>query len=118
MNPQARASEPREVWLWSLSWLLKPPTSAEKRARQTALIGALVADLRAVDTIPGLHDRYTSDSRWCLAIARRMFPVEWPTVGVHACTAAAHAIRYVELLTRKTLDARSLPRWISEFAVW
>lgn len=120
---------PRDVWIWALSWFSKPPSDAAKRSKQAALIQAIkdqlahegsVEEIGAVwRRIGGLHDLYCQDSRWCLQLARQMFPREWPQMGVHACTAAAYGLRYVEMMTGKRLDAREpMPRYIGEWAVW
>ncbi len=109
----------RDVWCWATSWFLKPPASFEKRAKQAQLVESIKAELRTIDQVEGLHDRYCRDSRWCLQLARQQFPREWPTLGVHATTAAAYGLRYVELLTGRTFDAREpLPRWVGEWAIW
>ena len=69
--------------------------------------------------VEGLHDMYCKDSRWCLQLARQLFPADWPTLGVHATTAAAYGLRFVELMTCRPLDARqALPRWVGEWAIW
>jgi hypothetical protein len=108
----------RDVWSWSLSWFRDTPTSKEKRARQAALVTAIKRELAGIGTVPDLHDRYCQDSRWVLLLARERFPREWPTLGMHACTAAAFALRYVELVTGADLDATySLPRWVGEWAI-
>jgi hypothetical protein len=109
----------RDVWCWALSWFLKPPSSVAKRAKQAALVEAIKAELRSVDAVEGLHERYGRDSRWCLQLARQQFPTDWPTLGVHATTAAAYGLRFVELMTSRSLDARQpLPRWLGEWAIW
>lgn len=109
----------RDVWCWALSWFLKPPSSADKRARQAILVESIKVELRAITSIEELHDLYCRDSRWCLQVARRLFPRDWPTLGVHATTAAAYGLRFVELMTGRELDARdSLPRWVGEWAIW
>jgi hypothetical protein len=109
----------RDVWCWALSWFLKPPSNFDKRAKQAELVEAIKGDLRAINDVEGLHDRYCRDSRWCLQVARQHFPREWPTLGVHATTAAAYGLRFVELMTGQPLDARQpLPRWVGEWAIW
>jgi hypothetical protein len=109
----------RDVWCWALSWFLKPPSSAEKRAKQAALVEAIKAELRGVEAVEDLHELYARDSRWCLQLARQHFPRDWPTLGVHATTAAAYGLRFVELMTARSLDAKQpLPRWVGEWAIW
>jgi hypothetical protein len=109
----------RDVWCWALSWFIKPPSNGEKRARQALLVEAIKGELRGVELVEELHGRYCQDSRWCLQIARRLYPRDWPTLGVHATTAAAYGLRYVELMTGRRLDAREpLPRWVGEWAIW
>jgi hypothetical protein len=109
----------RDVWCWALSWFLKPPSSLDKRAKQAALVEAIKHELRDVGDVEALHDYYCRDSRWCLQIARQMYPREWPTLGVHATTAAAYGLRFVEMMTQRPLDARQqLPRWVGEWAIW
>ena len=109
----------RDVWCWALSWFLKPPSSYEKRAMQAALVEAIKDELRNVEQVEGLHDMYCKDSRWCLQLARQLFPADWPTLGVHATTAAAYGLRFVELMTCRPLNAREpLPRWVGEWAIW
>jgi hypothetical protein len=109
----------RDVWCWALSWFLKPPSSFEKRAKQAQLVEAIKVELRSIEDVEGLHDLYCRDSRWCLQLARQQFPREWPTLGVHATTAAAYGLRFVELMTARPLDAREpLPRWVGEWAIW
>lgn len=109
----------RDVWCWALSWFLKPPSSPEKRAKQAALVEAIKAELHPIEGVEGLHDMYCRDSRWCLQLARQHFPREWPTLGVHATTAAAYGLRFVELMTGRQLDARRpLPKWVGEWAIW
>lgn len=111
-------SEMRDVWSWALSWFVKPPSDAAKRARQAELVGAYLVELRSISTVEGLHERYCRDSRWCLDVARRLFLRDWPTLGVHACTATAYGVRYVEILTGRALDPRNLPAWVGEWAIW
>ncbi len=121
MGPEQRENLTgmRDVWCWALSWFLKPPTSPEKRAKQAALVQAIKSELRHVYAADDLHDLYTGDSRWCLQIARQEFPREWPTLGVHAATAAAYGLRFVEIMTGHDVDAREvLPRWLGEWAIW
>ena len=109
----------RDVWCWALSSFLKPPSSVDKRAKQAALVEAIKAELRSVDAVEGLHELYCRDSRWCLHLARQHFPRDWPTLGVHAATAAAYGLRFVELMTARSLDAKKpLPRWVGEWAIW
>lgn len=109
----------RDVWCWALSWFLKPPSSRDKRAKQAALVEAIKAELKRVEQVEALHDLYSRDSRWCLQLARQLYPREWPTLGVHATTAAAYGLRFVELMTTRELDARDpLPRWVGEWAIW
>ena len=109
----------RDVWCWALSWFLKPPSSIEKRVKQASLVEVIKAELLSIDNVEGLHDLYGRDSRWCLQLARQEFPRDWPTLGVHATTAAAYGLRYVELMTRQSIDARQpLPRWVAEWAIW
>lgn len=109
----------RDVWCWALSWFLKPPSSVEKRLKQAQLVEAIKGELHKVDQIEALHDLYCRDSRWCLQLARQQFPREWPTLGVHATTAAAYGLRFVELMTCRDIDAREpLPRWVGEWAIW
>jgi hypothetical protein len=109
----------RDVWCWALSWFLKPPSSPEKRAKQAALVEAIKAELRPIEAVEGLHDMYCRDSRWCLQLARQHFPRDWPTLGVHATTAAAYGLRFVEMMTGRPLDARQpLPKWVGEWAIW
>ncbi|HEV8634109.1 MAG TPA: hypothetical protein VG370_07705 [Chloroflexota bacterium] len=109
----------RDVWCWALSWFLKPPANGQKRARQALLVESIKRELQKVQAVEELHDRYCQDSRWCLQIARQLFPQDWPTVGVHATAAAAFGLRFVELMTGRSLDAREpLPRWVSEWAIW
>jgi hypothetical protein len=109
----------RDVWCWALSWFLKPPSSFEKRAKQAQLVEAIKRELGKVQAVEDLHELYCRDSRWCLRLARQLFPREWPTLGVHASTAAAYGLRFVELMTGRTLDARQpLPRWVGEWAIW
>lgn len=109
----------RDVWCWALSWFLKPPSSHDKRAKQAELVEAIAAELRRVDAVEALHEMYGRDSRWCLQLARQHFPRDWPTLGVHATTAAAYGVRFVELMTGRRLDARQpLPRWVGEWAIW
>lgn len=108
----------RDVWCWALSWFRKPPSSPQKRARQTELVAALLEQLRQTDAVWSLHDRYCGDSRWQLKLARERFPRDWATLGLHACAAAAYGIRFVELSTGKALDPAALPAWVGEWAVW
>ena len=109
----------RDVWSWALSWFVKPPSDPQKRARQTVLIEAIVQQLRGLDTVGDLHTWYTADTRWTLETAKQLYPRDWPTLGVHACTGAAYGLRYVEIQTGQRLDARQpLPTWIGEWAIW
>lgn len=109
----------RDVWSWALSWLTRPPADAQKRAKQMTLVEGLTTRLRDLDTVAGLHERYCRDSRWCLLTAEELFPRDWPTLGVHACTGAAYGLRYVELMTARRLDATApLPTWVGEWAIW
>jgi hypothetical protein len=110
----------RLVWSWALGYLRKPPADPARRAKQRVLVAVLAGDLRDVDTVAGLHARYADpeQARHCLAIARGVYPGEWPALGIHACTAAAYGVRFVELQTRQRLDARRLPGWVGEWAVY
>lgn len=108
----------RDVWGWALSWFKKPPGDPEKRAQQAALVAVYLDALRTVDTVEGLHDRYTGDSRWTLLLARERFPRLWPVLGIHATTAAAYGFRFVELATGQHLDPTSPPTWLGEWAIW
>lgn len=109
----------RDVWCWALSWFLKPPSYQVKRAKQAQLVEAIKQELRSIDTIPGLHDKYCRDSRWCLDLARKLFPRDWPTLGVHSTAAAAYGLRFVEIKTNKPFDAREhIPSWLREWAIW
>lgn len=109
----------RDVWSWALSWFRKPPKSVDKRARQALLVAAIKDELAGLETIPDLHHHYCADSRWVVTLARREFPRDWPTLGVHACTAAAYGIRHVEILTDTTLNPREpLPAWTAEWATF
>jgi hypothetical protein len=109
----------KDVWCWALSWFLKPPSSYDKRAKQAQLVQSIKEQLQGLDQVEGLHDLYSRDSRWCLELARQQFPRDWATLGVHATTATAYGLRYVELMTNRPLDAREpLPRWVGEWAIW
>jgi hypothetical protein len=110
----------RAVWSWALGYLRKPAADPDRRAKQRVLVAVLAGDLRDVDTVAGLHARYADpeQARHCLAIARGIYPGEWPALGVQAVTAAAYGVRYVEIVTGQRLDARHLPGWIGEWGVW
>jgi hypothetical protein len=109
----------RDVWSWSLSWFIKPPQSPAKRAKQAALVEGIKGCLADCATPGALHARYAAGTHFALAVARSMHPRDWTALGIHACTAAAFGLRYVELMTGKTIDARlPLPRWASEWATW
>lgn len=109
-----------DVWCWTLSWFLKPPSSAEKRARQSMLVESIKAELRTIESIKELQNRYQDrGSQWCIKMAKQMYPSDWPTIGISACTAAAYGVRYVEMVTNSPLDARQeLPKWVGEWAIW
>lgn len=108
----------RDVWCWALSWLRRPPVSDDKRRAQLALVEAIKERLRDQSTTADLDARYAADRRWCLELARARFPRRWPTLGVHACTAAAYGLRAVELLTGRSIDATApLPPWLGEWAL-
>lgn len=109
----------RDVWSWALSWLMRSTSASERRAKQAEVVEAIKRQLGTVESIEALHDLYTRDSRWCVQVARRLYPADWASLGVHATSAAAFGLRYVELATGKSLDARKqLPRWLGEWAVW
>jgi hypothetical protein len=110
----------RLVWSWALGWLVRPPVDPDKRAKQATLVAAIAGGLRDVDTVADLLARYDDpeNGRHYLAIARGVYPGEWPALGIHACTAAAYGVRFVELQTRQRLDARRLPGWVGEWGVW
>lgn len=110
----------RDVWCWALSWYRKPPSSADKRARQARVIAAVLAECRTATTPGDLTARYldAKTAHRCVAIAAGVEPATWPTLGVHACTAAAFGIRYVELATGATIDPAALPHWLGEWAIW
>lgn len=116
-GPDAGVAGMRDVWCWAVSWFRKPPGDPVKRARQAELIAALQAQLGGEVSSGALHARYAGDSRWCLETARRLYPGAWPTLGVHACTATAYGLRYVELVTGRPVDARALPAWLGEWAM-
>jgi len=120
-EPEQRenATGMRDVWSWALSWFMRPPNSPEKRAKQAEVIDGIKWHLHSTTSIAALHELYGRDSSWCVQIARRLYPTEWATLGIHATTAAAFGLRYVELTTGKSLSARQpLPRWLGEWAVW
>ena len=108
----------RDVWGWALSWFRKPPPFQDKRDRQAAIVTAILHELRLEPTVPDLHHRYRDGNHWALLVARRACPEDWPTLGVHACTAAAYGLRYVELATGAAIDPHHLPAWLGEFAIW
>jgi hypothetical protein len=87
----------RSVWSWSLSWLIRSASSLPKRDMQITLVDAILSDLRHLDTIPSLHHCFEADRRWCVTIARRLYPADWGRLGIEACTAAAFGLRVVEL---------------------
>lgn len=109
----------RDVWDWAISWFYKPPSSWEKRVKQKILVEAIKTELSIVSEIPLLHNLFCSDSRWSLLLVREFFPKDWPTLSIHATTAAAYGLRFVELMTGKELDARKpLPIWVREWTIW
>jgi hypothetical protein len=110
-------TEMRPVWSWALSWFRMAPSDTGRRLRQAALVARLKAELATVENVPGLHERYHEASRWTVPLAREHFPQEWPLLGIHACTAAAFALRYVEIVTGQRLQVVSLPRWLGEWTI-
>jgi hypothetical protein len=109
----------RLVWSWALGWLVRPPVDPDKRAKQATLVQAIAGGLREVPTVADLHARYDDPDggrRW-LALAKDLYPREWPRLGVHACVGAAYGVRFMELQTGQRLDARHLPGWVGEWAV-
>jgi hypothetical protein len=108
----------RDVWSWALSWFRKPPSSPAKRLKQAQLVAIYLEMIRDAEDVPSLHAHYCADSRWALTAAKALFPREWPTLGIHATTAAAFGVRYVELMTGARLDPLNLPQWTSEWAIW
>lgn len=97
-----RHSEPalqeiRDVWSWALSWYIKGGESA-KHEKQTAVIRALLTELRHLDTLTLLDTHYGSDARWVVVLTRRLYPTDWATLGMHAMAAAAYGIRYMEIV--------------------
>jgi hypothetical protein len=117
-KPNASNAPMRDVWSWALGWHRRPPTSRDKRDKQSILIGHYLAVLRAVDTPAALHAHHAADQRWAVNLARATFPREWTALGIHACTAAAYGLRYVEMQTCKTLDPARLPTWLGEWALF
>ncbi len=115
----SHSCEMLDVWCWALSWYIKPPINVEKRAKQSALVYVLKTELYDISSNHELIIRYRSDSRWTLHMARKTYPRDWPTLGVHAVTAATFGIRHVEIMTNRVLDPRRpLPMWIGEWAIW
>ena len=111
--------ECRDVWSWALSWLMTETLAVERRRMQREVVASIAQALSQVDAVQDLHELYQGDSRWCVELARLRFPKDWASLGVHATSAAAFGVRYVELVTGRPIDARQpLPRWISEWAVW
>ncbi len=123
---QPNPNDMPEIWIWALSWFSKPPQSPAKRMKQAVLVEVIKGEFAAQlekrgisEDMSGLHSLYRADSAWALQIARREFPRDWPTLGVHATTAAAFGLRHVELMTGKTIDARQpLPGYVKEWATW
>lgn len=117
--PARNTTAMRDVWCWALDWFTKPPTNAERRAKQAIVVQAIKAELASIDAVADLHDRYARGSGWSLDVARRCYPDDWRALGVHAATAAAFALRYVELMVGRPLDAtQPLPAWVREWAAW
>lgn len=111
--------EMRDVWSWGLSWLARSTTAIERRNKQREITKAIHEHLKRIDSMEALDDLYARDSRWCIYVARTLYPNDWESLGVHATSSAAFGIRYVELATGKDIDARNnLPKWIGEWAVW
>lgn len=113
-------NEMREVWSWALSWMLRPSSLPELRAKQQKLIEAIHTKLAEVESPEVLQHLYLHDSGWEFTIiAKNLYPTDWAILGIHATTAAAFGLRYVELQTGKKLDAtKELPRWLGEWAAW
>ena len=108
----------KDVWCWALSWFLKPPANPDKRGKQAVLVQTIKLELKNIKDVPSLHERYASESPRCLIIAREIFPNEWTTLSAHT-TAAAYGLRFVELMTRREINAtKPLPRWVGEWAIW
>lgn len=110
--------EMRDVWVWSLDWFRRPASNPDRRAKQTEIVAAILGGLRAVETVAGLHLLYAQDSRWCTEIARERVGDDWRAIGVHAATATAFGLRYVELVTGRDLDATALPPWLGEWSAF
>lgn len=108
----------RPVWAWSLDWFRKPSSNPERRVKQTELVAAILGALRRVETVEALHLLYQADNRWCAEMALQLFHDEWRAIGVHATTATAYGLRYVELVTGRRLDAERVPAWLGEWAAW
>lgn len=72
-------------------------------------------------SVKELHELYAENafSLRSLQIARERFPRQWSTLSIHATTAVAFGLAYVEMMTRRKLDAREpLPHWLGEWAIW
>ena len=102
-TPTNDHSEAREVWTLAVAWYLRPERPTEKRAKQAAIVDAIKCELSSVRSVATLHDLYSRDAHWCRQIGHRLFPGEWSTLGIHAATAVAFGLRYVELVTGETL---------------
>lgn len=108
----------RDVWGFGLAWFRRPPSSAEKRAKQAELVNALLARLREeVHDLDALDEAYCGASRARIQLARTLFPTEWPSLCLHAVSGTAFGLRYVELITGQRFDARDLPPWLGEWSI-
>lgn len=113
----------RNSWACALDWYRKPYDSV-KRSKQAKLIEAikdgiepqLIRSGLPLNNVPALHRLYESNSTWTVQMARNLYPGEYPTLSVHASSATAFGLKYVEYMIDRKLDAQQpLPSWIGEW---
>lgn len=118
-NLPENPNEIRDVWRWALSWYVKPPSSLEKRTKQTFVVTEILAKLREIEEPRALIELYSRSNIWCIKLTKEKYPGEFTTLGIHAITAVAYGLRFIEMSTnRRFNNLQILPEWIGELAIW
>jgi len=102
-----------DIWKAALEWYMYY-TDSQRKPLYAAVIMVMLKELRSVQSIRDLRERYPTERGTAERVVAEMYPGDWRLE--QRTLEAAYALRCLELITNKKLDLRSHPPslWLLE----